>query len=207
MSGLQLALLTLTSELAAVVSQCPSETLQCDLYIEYMWRGLSKPKLNEPKNWSKLRSCVLSLNATISSSKSAKPVQRLSTASKATRKSSWASGQNDNPTVGHFQLIGHSAKLPVVMCCIFTAHIYSYLFHWWHLLCDLHRFQVYPIIWLPVFSSIFVTPTRLCTCVLIPRPALISVCARHGLKEFFCSEWQGKAMVLDAGFEGPGTCA
>lgn len=129
MSGLQLALLTLTSELAAVVSQCPSETLQCDLYIYNMWRGLAKPKLNEPKNWSKLRSFVLSLNATISSSKSAKPVQRLSTASKATRKSSWASGQNDNPTVRHFQLIGHSAKLPVVMYCIFTAYIYTYFTH------------------------------------------------------------------------------
>ena len=99
------------------------------IYIYNMWRGLAKPKLNEPKNWSKLRSFVLSLNATISSSKSAKPVQRLSTASKATRKSSWASGQNDNPTVRHFQLIGHSAKLPVVMYCIFTAYIYTYFTH------------------------------------------------------------------------------
>ncbi len=49
----------------------------------------------------------------------------------------------------------------------------------------LHRFHVYPIVWVPMCSSIFVTSTRLCTCALIPRPTLISVCARHGLKEFF----------------------
>ena len=46
MSGLQLALLTLTSELADVLSQCPREPLRSDICNE----GFQNLKLNESKN-------------------------------------------------------------------------------------------------------------------------------------------------------------